>query len=220
MMDRLNAVQKTVFAIILAGMVMLVAIPLLFFITVSFSNSTEMTQFPKNIFPSGEVTVYVEPKDDGKYELFYDYQDGSGYTSIITTNNASKLEKHFARQYAVVMDGEEILEEFSRTRTEGAREFTFRKDMFYNFKQFFKIVPNAGVALKNSIIVSLYTILISLSLGSLAGYAIARYQFKGREQINVGLLIVRMFPTVGISIPMAVMLIKMGLYDKIGRAHV
>ena len=38
MMDRLNAVQKTVFAIILAGMVMLVAIPLLFFITVSFSN--------------------------------------------------------------------------------------------------------------------------------------------------------------------------------------
>ena len=206
MMDRLNAVQKTVFAIILAGMVMLVAIPLLFFITVSFSNSTEMTQFPKNIFPSGEVTVYVEPKDDGKYELFYDY-------SIITTNNASKLEKHFARQYAVVMDGEEILEEFSRTRTEGAREFTFRKDMFYNFKQFFKIVPNAGVALKNSIIVSLYTILISLSLGSLAGYAIARYQFKGREQINVGLLIVRMFPTVGISIPMAVMLIKMGLYD-------
>ena len=90
MMDRLNAVQKTVFAIIIAGMVMLVAIPLLFFITVSFSNSTEMTQFPKNIFPSGEVTVYVEPKDDGKYELFYDYQDGSGYTSIITTNNASK----------------------------------------------------------------------------------------------------------------------------------
>ena len=67
--------------------------------------------------------------------------------------------------------------------------------------------------MKNSIIVSLYTILISLSLGSLAGYAIARYQFKGREQINVGLLIVRMFPTVGISIPMAVMLIKMGLYD-------
>ena len=213
MMDRLNAVQKTVFAIILAGMVMLVAIPLLFFITVSFSNSTEMTQFPKNIFPSGEVTVYVEPEDDGKYELFYDYQDGSGYTSIITTNNVSKLEKHFARQYAVVMDGEEILEEFSRTRTEGAREFTFRNDTFYNFKQFFKIVPNAGVALKNSIIVSLYTILISLSLGSLAGYAIARYQFKGREQINVGLLIVRMFPTVGISIPMAVMLIKMGLYD-------
>ena len=74
-------------------------------------------------------------------------------------------------------------------------------------------MPNAGPALKNSIIVSLYTILISLSLGSLAGYAIARYKFKGREQINVGLLIVRMFPTVGISIPMAVMLIKMGLYD-------
>ena len=57
MMDRLSAVQKCVFAIILAGMVMLVTIPLMFFITVSFSNATEMTQFPKRMFPSGEVTV-------------------------------------------------------------------------------------------------------------------------------------------------------------------
>lgn len=61
--------------------------------------------------------------------------------------------------------------------------------------------------------VFIYTILISLSLGSCAGYAIARYSFAGREQINVALLIVRMFPTVGISIPMAVILIRMGLYD-------
>ena len=48
MMDRLSAVQKCVFAIILAGMVMLVTIPLMFFITVSFSNATEMTQFVRN----------------------------------------------------------------------------------------------------------------------------------------------------------------------------
>ena len=41
MMDRLSAVQKCVFAIILAGMVMLVTIPLMFFITVSFSNEAK-----------------------------------------------------------------------------------------------------------------------------------------------------------------------------------
>lgn len=55
MMDRLSAVQKCVFAIILAGMVMLVTIPLMFFITVSFSNATEMTQFPSGCFlPGGD----------------------------------------------------------------------------------------------------------------------------------------------------------------------
>lgn len=213
MMERLSVVQKTVVGIILAGLAMFVLIPLLFFVTVSFSNSTELSQFPKNLLPSSTVTVYVEPTEDQKFEIFYDNQDGSGYTSIITTNQASKLEKHFTRQYGVTVSGEKLVEDFSQTLTEGGREFTYRKDTFYNFRQFFKIIPNAGAALKNSIIVSVYTILISLSLGSIAGYTIARFRFKGKEQINVALLIVRMFPTVGISIPMAVLLIRMGLYD-------
>ncbi|MFT4145388.1 MAG: ABC transporter permease subunit [Mobilitalea sp.] len=213
MMEKLNLVQKTVIGIFLAGLAMLILIPLLFFVTVSFSNATEMSQFPKNIFPTSTVTVYVEPTKDQKYEIFYDSQDGSGYTSIITTDSASKLKKHFSRQYGVNVSGEQLLEDFSKTLTEGGREFTYQKDMFYNFKQFFKIIPNAASALKNSIVVSIYTILISLTLGSIAGYSIARFRFKGREQINIALLIVRMFPTVGISIPMAVLLIKMGLYD-------
>lgn len=213
MMDKLSIVQKTVVAVILAGMTLLVVIPLLFFITISFSNSVEVSQFPKKLFPTSSVTVYVEPDEEGKYEIFYDSGDGNGYTSIITSDNASKLEKHFTRQYGINITGEQLLQDFSRTLTEGGMEFTYKKDAFYNFKQFFKIIPNASSALKNSIVVSVYTILISLVLGSIAGYTIARFRFKGREQINVALLIVRMFPTVGISIPMAVLLIKMGLYD-------
>lgn len=213
MMERLNVVQKTVVAIILTGLILIVLIPLIFFVTISLSNATEMTQFPKKLFAATSVTVYVEPEEDGAYELFYDYGDGYGYTSILTTANADKLATYFSRQYGITADGEKLLEDFSQTRVSGGMEFTYKKGMFYNFKQFFKIVPKAGDALKNSIIVSLLTILISLSLGSLAGYAVARFQFKGREQLNVALLIVRMFPTVGISIPMAVLLIRMGLYD-------
>ena len=117
------------------------------------------------------------------------------------------------------MPGEELVEDFKQTLTNGPMEFTYKKDLFYNFKTFFSIVPNAAAALKNSIIVSLYTILISLGIGSLAGFAMARFQFKFKEQINVSLLIVRMFPVVGISIPMAMLLIKFGLFDtRIGLA--
>ena len=214
MVDRLNPIQKAVVAILLAGMLLIVAIPLLCFTTVAFSNATEMAQFPKNIFPTGSVSVLVQPEEDGKYTLFYDYKDGNGWTSIITTDKASRFETHFTRQYAVTRSGEQLMEDFATTRETGeAKVFTYQKDTFYNFKQFFKIVPNAAAGLKNSIIVSLMTILISLSLGSLAGYALARYDFKGKAQLNVGLLIVRMFPTVGISIPMAVLLIRMGLFD-------
>lgn len=212
-MDKLNPIQKTLVALLVAAMALSVVIPLLFFLTVSFSSATELSQFPKSLLPETTVKVYVEPAEDGAYELFYDKQDGDGYTSVMTTDDPKKLENHFARQYAVTVDGEKLLEDFSQTRENGGMEFTYHKDLLYNFKQFFSIIPKAGDALKNSIVVSIYTILISLSLGSCAGYAIARYNFAGRDQINVALLIVRMFPTVGISIPMAVILIRMGLFD-------
>lgn len=212
-MDRLSILQKTLISLILATMTLLVVLPLTFFFTVSLSSAIDMTEFPKRLFPKGTVTVYVEPTDDGKYELFYDYGKGEGYTSIITTAVASRLETHFQRQYSVSISGEQLLQDFSSTRREGPKEFTYRKDPLYNFKQFFRIIPNARTALKNSLVVSLYTILISLLLGSMAGYVMARYTFKGKDQLKVSLLVVRMFPTVGISIPMAVMLIRMGLYD-------
>lgn len=211
MMDRLNAVQKAVISIILAGMVMIVVIPLMFFTTVAFSSSNEMTQFPKRILPATSVTVKVVPNEAGEFEIFYDR--GEGYESIITTKRAKKLEDHFTRQYSVTVPGEQLVEDFSQTYENGPMEFTYKKDLLYNFKTFFKIAPDAAEGLKNSILVSLLTILISLSIGSLAGYALARYNFKFKEQINVGLLVVRMFPVVGISIPMAVLLIKFGLFD-------
>jgi multiple sugar transport system permease protein len=157
------------------------------------------------------VTVKVAPSEEGQYEIFYN--NGEGYRSIITTKNPVKLENHFRRQYSVVVSGEKLLEDFSQTLTKGPMEFTYIKSILFNFQQFFAIVNNALPALKNSILVSLYTILISLSIGSLAGYAMARYNFRFKEMINMTLLIVRMFPVVGISIPMAVLLIRFGMFD-------
>lgn len=200
-------------AIVLAAMVMIVVIPLLFFTSVAFSSSAELSEFPKNIFARSSVTVKVEPTDDGQYELFYDKGDGKGYRSILTSSDPQKFETHFKAQYNVTLSGEDLIKDFERTKTEGPLEFTYQKSPFFNFQQFFSIVPTAGPALINSIVVAIYTILISLTIGSLAGYAMARYKFKFKEQINVGLLIVRMFPVVGISIPMAMLLIKFGLFD-------
>ncbi len=210
-MDRLNIMQKTVVAIVLSGMVMIVVIPLLFFITVSFSNAVEMSEDAKLIFPRFSITVKVAPAEDGQYELFYD--NGSGYRSIITTNDPTKLENHFKRQYAVEIPGEELLADFSQTAANGPMEFTYAKSPLYNFQQFFMIAPNGATGLVNSIITSLLTILISLTLGSMAGFAMARYKFRFKEKINLAILIVRMFPVVGITIPMAKLLIRFGMFD-------
>ena len=210
-MDKLNIIPKTVISIILATMAISVIVPSLFFLNVAFSSDVEMSQFPKPLVPKFFLTVKVAPAEAGQYEIFYD--GGEGYRSIITTGNPTRIENHFRRQYSVTVPGEKLLTDFSGTRIKGEMEFKYRKDLLYNFKQFFAIVNNSLPALKNSIIVTLYTILISLSIGSLAGYAMARYKFKFKEAINISMLIVRMFPAVGISIPMAILLIKFGLFD-------
>ncbi len=67
----------------------------------------------------------------------------------------------------------------------------------------------------NSIIVAIITIVLSTLIAAPAGYAIARYLFKGRDVFRLSILTVRAFPVVVLSIPLAVVFIKMGVYDNI-----
>lgn len=67
----------------------------------------------------------------------------------------------------------------------------------------------------NSVIVALLTIVASLALGAPGGYALARFRFRGKDAISLGLLISKMFPTAILSIPLAVAFIQMDLYDTI-----
>ncbi len=64
-----------------------------------------------------------------------------------------------------------------------------------------------------SIFVALITIGISLLIGAPAGYALARFQFRGREAFRLGILMTRMFPTSLLAIPLAIMYINFNLYD-------
>ncbi len=211
-MSKLSLPEKTVFYIIIAAILLAVCMPLGFYLSTSFASDVENNEFPRRFLPRFNITVQVAFDAERKaYEIFYD--SGNGYESILTTAKASRLEDLFTLQYSVTKPGEELLEDFAITQTEGPKEFTYSKNMFYNLKTFFTIATNARQGLINSIITAMLTILISISIGSLAGYAMARYNFKGKDQINVMLLIVRMFPVVGISIPMAVLLIKMGMFD-------
>ena len=45
-----------------------------------------------------------------------------------------------------------------------------------------------------------------LSIGGLAGYAFARYRFRGKNMLKFSVLFVRMFPAVAIALPMIIIL--------------
>ena len=78
-------------------------------------------------------------------------------------------------------------------------------------------VGSSGVlnSVKNSVIVALGTIVVALTLGTPAGYALSRFRFPGRDTFQLAVLSSKMFPIAILSIPLAVTFIDLGLYDKL-----
>lgn len=70
-------------------------------------------------------------------------------------------------------------------------------------------------ATRNSIVVGILTLLLSLLIGAPAGLALARYGFRGRDAFQILILSTRAFPIVILSIPLAVTFINWGLYDTV-----
>lgn len=65
----------------------------------------------------------------------------------------------------------------------------------------------------NSAITSLLTVLITIPIGSMAGYAFARLKMKRKDTWFFMILTTRMAPAVTFAVPIYLMLIKLGLID-------
>ena len=67
--------------------------------------------------------------------------------------------------------------------------------------------------LVNSVLVGIATLIVSLLVGAPAGYAIARFAFRGRNNYQLFLLFTRALPIVVLSIPLAQLFLTAGVYD-------
>ncbi len=67
----------------------------------------------------------------------------------------------------------------------------------------------------NSLYVSLITVLLSVTLAVLGGYAVTRLHFRGQTFMSYGILVVYMFPAIVLVIPLYVVFSLMGLRDSI-----
>lgn len=67
--------------------------------------------------------------------------------------------------------------------------------------------------LVNSIVVGLSTLAVSFLIGVPAGYAIARFAFRGHNQYQLFLLFTRALPIVVLSVPLAQLFLRTGVYD-------
>jgi multiple sugar transport system permease protein len=65
----------------------------------------------------------------------------------------------------------------------------------------------------NSVIAALLTMAFSIALGAPAGYALARYSFRGANAYRLTILLTRAFPLAILALPLTVIFIRVGLYD-------
>lgn len=70
-----------------------------------------------------------------------------------------------------------------------------------------------GTWLRNSLQIAIATTLCALAVGSLGGYAMSRWRFRGRTLYGNTLLTVQMFPGVMLGIPLFLLLENYGLID-------
>ncbi len=67
----------------------------------------------------------------------------------------------------------------------------------------------------NSLIVAVLAVILSTTLAVPAGYAIARFAFRGRDTIRLAILSVRAFPIVVLAVPLAVVFLRLGMFDQV-----
>jgi multiple sugar transport system permease protein len=86
-----------------------------------------------------------------------------------------------------------------------------------NYRAMFGGAGEGGVPIlqyfTNSLIISVTSTVIALLIGMAGGYAFARYRFKGKNMIFIGLLLTRAVPGVALSLPLFIVMAKTGLID-------
>lgn len=98
--------------------------------------------------------------------------------------------------------------------------FTYPKpllptDLSTETMQTFLNSTGVSAAVINSIVIAVLTIVLSLVLGAPAGYALARFAFRGQRVVQIVVLASKMFPVAILSIPLAVAFLRIGLYDNV-----
>ena len=217
-----RSAKTTTLYIIVSGVAMALIFPMFFLFTFSLMSDYESySEWPKPLIPSRSVDFQLSPlTEQDAYALVIWNSSEEAFMPFgpeSTDREAASLRKlsNFLRNYAnCTISGEDLLALMDEVDQKGIASFTLKKNLFSNYTRFFSLYSGAASSVIASLSTAFLTILLSLSIGGMAGYAFARYVFKGKNILKLSVLFVRMFPPVAVALPMVIILGKMGLYDR------
>ncbi len=88
-----------------------------------------------------------------------------------------------------------------------------------NFAAMLGLRPDVGLGqpvghyIRNSLVVSLTSTALALIIGTAAGYAFARHQFRAKGALFIGFMLSRAIPGVALSLPLFIVWSRIGLID-------
>lgn len=208
-----KAAGMTSLYIVVFGLLIVILLPIFFVVSLSFLSTRDAYQYPLPLLPSLTTKFELKHGERGYLLSVYDEFEEE-YQSVLDTQDLEKMSVYMKAQLATPMTIAEIEQEIARLDTQDAVYFSHSQNLLNNYQTFFRVTRDAVPALIRSLQICALTILISLSIGGMAGYAFARYVFKGRDALKFSVLFVRMFPGVAIALPMVLILANMGLYDQ------
>jgi len=218
-----KAGRMTVLYMVVVTFILIILTPVYFLVMTSFLSTREAYSYPLPLFPSftthfslriGERGYLLSVKDPktGEYETVLDTEDIDKMSVYMQAFLNTLMEEPQIQAYINALDN--AVESRGGDGQDVVVYFSHRRDIFQNYQVFFRITREVGPALLRSLQIAFLTIIISLSIGGLAGYAFARYTFQGKNALKFSVLFVRMFPGVAIALPMIIILANMGLYDQ------
>jgi multiple sugar transport system permease protein len=206
--------------VVVIGISIIILLPMYFLVVLSLMSDREAYDWPLPGVPSFSVELRIELGDDGAYQMsVFDNrsQEYEPFGPVSFTRSQEDLEDvagFLKRQANTVISEEDLLQRLRQVAPDGPVTFRLRKSLLMNYIVFFEVTRDAVASVWRSVYVALLTIVISLTIGGMAGYAFARYTFKGKNALKLSVLFVRMFPGVAIAIPMVIILGRIGLYDQ------
>jgi len=192
---------------------LVIILPVFFIVSLSFLTTHEAYSYPLPLLPSLTSKFKLTYGERGYLLSVYDRVAGE-YETVLDTDDFEKMSIYMEDRLGTPVSISELEEQIARLANEDPVYFSKSADMLHNYRLFFLITRDAVPALIRSLQICALTIIISISVGGLAGYAFARYMFYGKDMMKFSVLFVRMFPAIAIAIPMVIILARMGFYDQ------
>lgn len=88
---------------------------------------------------------------------------------------------------------------------------------FEAYASMFGVVGQGGIPVwdyfRNSLIISITSTVIAIAIGMAGGYAFARFRFRAKSALFLGLMLTRTVPGIALSLPLFIIYARLGIID-------